>query len=64
MGERISMKLRSAQFENILRREISFFDDDKNAIGDLTTRLSDDSRIVTKVKCLPVAAPRIRSLTI
>ena len=49
VGERISMKLRSAQFENILRREIAFFDDEKNAIGDLTTRLSDDSRIVTKV---------------
>ena len=48
MGERISMKLRSAQFENILRREIAFFDDEKNAIGDLTTRLSDDSRIVHK----------------
>jgi len=42
------MKLRSAQFENILRREIAFFDDEKNAIGDLTTRLSDDSRIVHK----------------
>ena len=49
VGERISMKLRSAQFENILRREIAFFDDESNSIGDLTTKLSDDSRIVHKV---------------
>ena len=35
-------------FESLLRREISFFDRDENAIGALTSRLSDDSRIVNK----------------
>ena len=33
-------------FESLLRREISFFDREENAIGALTTRLSDDSRTV------------------
>lgn len=47
-GEQISMKLREQLFKSLIRREIAFFDDEKNAIGTLTTRLSDDSRIVHK----------------
>jgi ATP-binding cassette subfamily B (MDR/TAP) protein 1 len=47
-GEQISMKLRDLLFQSLVRREIAFFDDEKNAIGTLTTRLSDDSRIVHK----------------
>lgn len=35
-------------FESLVRREIAFFDRDENAIGALTSRLSDDSRIVNK----------------
>ena len=47
-GEQISCKLRDQLFKSLIRREISFFDDEKNAIGTLTTRLADDSRIVHK----------------
>ncbi len=42
------MRLRSDMFEAILRREIGFFDREENAIGDLTTKLSNDSRTVSK----------------
>ena len=42
------MTLRSDAFEAIVRREISFFDKEENAVGALTTRLSDDSRLVAK----------------
>lgn len=31
-----------------MRREITFFDDEKNSTGELATRLSDDSRTVNK----------------
>ena len=64
MGERVSMQLRGMEtrintrhhllnmlgflFESLMRREIAFFDRDENAIGALTSRLSDDSRIVNK----------------
>jgi len=48
VGERVSGKIRSEMFEAIMRREIAFFDDEKNSVGALTTRLADDSRIVTK----------------
>ena len=45
VGERISLRLRSDMFEGLMRREITFYDYDENAIGALTTRLADDSRI-------------------
>ena len=48
LSERISMRLRSTLFEAILRREISFFDKEENVIGNLTNRLSNDSRVVSK----------------
>lgn len=48
ISERIVMKLRSDQFESTLRREIGFFDLKENAVGDITTRLSDDARTVAK----------------
>ena len=48
VGERISSKLRSDMFEAMLRREITYFDDEQNSTGNLTTRLSDESRIVHK----------------
>ena len=47
-AERVSLRLRSSMFESVMRREIAFFDRDENAVGSLTTRLSEDSRIVTK----------------
>lgn len=48
VGERISLRLRSDLFESLMRREIEFFDYEENNIGSLTTRLSDDSRLVNK----------------
>jgi len=48
LSERISMRLRSMLFEALLRREIGFFDQETNAIGNLTNRLSNDSRSVSK----------------
>jgi ATP-binding cassette subfamily B (MDR/TAP) protein 1 len=46
VGHRISTTLRSDMFEAIMRREIAFFDDERNAVGALTTRLADDCRTV------------------
>jgi ATP-binding cassette subfamily B (MDR/TAP) protein 1 len=48
VAERVSISLRSQMFEALMRRDISFFDKEENSIGTLTTRLSDDSRIVNK----------------
>ena len=36
VGERVSMKLRSSFFEAIMRREISFFDNEKHDISHYT----------------------------
>lgn len=48
VGERVSAKLRGWLFEALLRREIAYFDREENSIGALTSRLSDDSRMVNK----------------
>lgn len=49
------MTLRSDAFEAIVRREIGFFDQEENAVGTLTTRLSDDSRLVAKTSGVSTA---------
>ena len=46
VSERMSMKLRSGYFEAMVRREVSYFDEEENATGSLTTRLAEDSRAV------------------
>ena len=33
-------------FESLMRRDMGFFDDEKNAVGTLTTQLADDARTV------------------
>ena len=48
VGERVIMKLRSDHFQAIIRREISFFDKKENAVGEITTRLANEARVVTK----------------
>ena len=48
MGERVVMKLRSQQFQAILRREIAYFDQKENSVGELSNRLSTDGRVMTK----------------
>lgn len=55
VGEGVSMELRGNLFEALIRREISYFDKDENAIGAITTRLSDDSRTVHKASGEAVA---------
>jgi ABC-type multidrug transport system fused ATPase/permease subunit len=42
------MQLRSDMFEALLRREIAYFDKEENAVGDITNRLSEDSRVMNK----------------
>ena len=48
VGQRISTALRSDMFESLMRRDIAFFDDENNAVGNLTTQLADDARTVHK----------------
>eukprot|EP00475_Leptophrys_vorax_P029977 TRINITY_DN4448_c0_g1_i1.p1 TRINITY_DN4448_c0_g1~~TRINITY_DN4448_c0_g1_i1.p1 ORF type:complete len:1075 (-),score=270.04 TRINITY_DN4448_c0_g1_i1:354-3551(-) len=49
VGERITKRLRFDVFRSLLRQEISFYDDPKNASGVLATRLGVDSEQVRKI---------------
>ena len=42
-GEELTLRMRLATFEAMLRREMSWFDNDKNSVGSLITRLSSDT---------------------
>jgi ATP-binding cassette subfamily B (MDR/TAP) protein 1 len=42
-GEALTLRMRLFTFEAMLRREISWFDDEKNSVGSLVTRLSNDT---------------------
>ncbi|KAM4688620.1 ATP-dependent translocase ABCB1-like [Discoglossus pictus] len=42
-GENLTMRLRSRSFKALLRQDIGFFDDHKNAVGVLLTRLATDA---------------------
>ena len=42
-GEFLTTRLRSSAFKALLRQEISWFDDERNSTGSLTTRLADDA---------------------
>ena len=42
-GENLTSRLRSRSFRAMLRQEISWFDDERNSSGALTTRLSGDA---------------------
>ena len=46
LGERLTRKLRALTFEAILRQPAAFFDDRRNAVGRLTTRLATDAALV------------------
>lgn len=48
VGENISYKVRGTMFEAIMKREIGYFDREENAVGALTTKLADDSRVIHK----------------
>nr|XP_033786803.1 ATP-dependent translocase ABCB1-like [Geotrypetes seraphini]XP_033786804.1 ATP-dependent translocase ABCB1-like [Geotrypetes seraphini]XP_033786805.1 ATP-dependent translocase ABCB1-like [Geotrypetes seraphini]XP_033786806.1 ATP-dependent translocase ABCB1-like [Geotrypetes seraphini]XP_033786807.1 ATP-dependent translocase ABCB1-like [Geotrypetes seraphini]XP_033786808.1 ATP-dependent translocase ABCB1-like [Geotrypetes seraphini]XP_033786809.1 ATP-dependent translocase ABCB1-like [Geotry len=42
-GENLTMRLRSSSFKALLQQEIGWFDDHKNAVGVLLTRLATDA---------------------
>ena len=46
LGQRIITTLRSELFESYLRRDMSYFDLNRNSVDVLTTRLHADTRIV------------------
>ncbi|XP_061677091.1 ATP-dependent translocase ABCB1-like [Syngnathoides biaculeatus] len=54
-GAILTMKLRLAAFEAMMRQEISWFDDPKNSVGALTARLASDSAQVIGVNELRLA---------
>jgi len=49
IGERLTRRLRGDLFRSMLRKDITWFEDDKNAIGILSSRLSTDVRLVRLV---------------
>jgi ABC-type multidrug transport system fused ATPase/permease subunit len=46
LGERLTRKLRAQAFEAILRQPAAFFDEPRNGVGRLTTRLATDAALV------------------
>lgn len=48
-GERLTRRLRAMNFRAMLKQEMGFFDDTKNSVGILTTRLSMESTLVQGV---------------
>jgi len=42
-GERLTRRLRTMTYRNILRQEVAFFDDASNSVGRLSTRLAQDA---------------------
>jgi ABC-type multidrug transport system fused ATPase/permease subunit len=42
-GEALTLRMRLFTFESMLRREMSWFDEEKNSVGSLITRLSNDT---------------------
>ena len=49
IGEKLTKRLRADLFRSILRQDISWFEDDANAIGVLASRLSTDVKLVRLV---------------
>jgi len=49
IGERLSRRIRADLFRAMLRQDITFFEDDKNALGVLTSNLSTDVKYVRLV---------------
>ena len=48
VGERVMYKLRSEMFVSVIRREIAYFDHEDNSVGAITTRLSEDARLMQR----------------
>jgi ATP-binding cassette, subfamily B (MDR/TAP), member 1 len=56
VGEKLTKRLRGDLFRSILRKDISWFEDEANAIGVLASRLSTDVKLVRVVTGQQVAA--------
>lgn len=56
IGERLTKRLRGDLFRSILRKDISWFEDDENAMGVLASRLSTDVKLVRLVAGQSIAA--------
>ncbi|KAK7093853.1 ATP-dependent translocase ABCB1-like [Littorina saxatilis] len=61
-GERLTKRLRLKTFENLLRQDVSYFDDPHHATGALTARLSTDASVVKTATGIRIAVA-IQSLT-
>ena len=48
-GENLTLRLRQMSFAAMLRQEIGWFDDKKNQVGALTSRLATDASLVRQV---------------
>ena len=51
IGERLTTRLRAMSFRAMLRQDASFFDDEKNKVGALLSRLSTDAAMVQTLTC-------------
>lgn len=49
-GEKLTARLRQQSFAAIIKQEISFFDEEKNGVGFLITRLSSDASLIKGVR--------------
>mmetsp|Transcript_6219 Transcript_6219/g.9143 ORF Transcript_6219/g.9143 Transcript_6219/m.9143 type:complete len:1448 (-) Transcript_6219:149-4492(-) len=56
VGERLCRRMRSDLFRGMLRQDVTYFDDEKNAVGVLTSNLSTDVKFLRLVTGQPVAA--------
>jgi len=56
VGERLTTRLRGDLFRAILRKDVAWFEDDKNAVGFLASRLSTDVKLVRLVAGQSIAA--------
>ncbi|XP_035829100.1 ATP-dependent translocase ABCB1 isoform X2 [Aplysia californica] len=48
-GEKLTTRLRNNTFQSMLRQDIAWYDDHKNSVGALTTRLATDASLVQGV---------------
>jgi len=56
VGERLTSRLRSDTFRAMLRQDVTWFEDEKNSIGSLSSRLSTDVKVVRLLVGQSIAA--------
>lgn len=55
-GEKLTMSLRAQAFSNVLRQDISWFDDDRHSTGKLSTRLATDVPVIKSAAGLRIGS--------